>query len=45
MVRTFLRHIRVVFLDELKSRILRGTEEMNAAPVPFRWCKFDLDLA
>ena len=45
MARTFLRHIRVASLEELKSRILQGIEEMNAAPVPFRWRKFDLDLA
>ena len=45
MARTFLRHIRVASLDELKSRILQGIDEMNAAPVPFRWRKFDLDLA
>ena len=45
MARTFLRHIRVASRDELKARILQGIEEMNAAPVPFRWQKFDLDLA
>ena len=45
MARTFLRHIRVDSLDGLKSRILQGIDEMNAAPVPLRWRKFDLDLA
>ncbi len=44
MARTFLRHIRVASPDELKSRVLQGIEDMNAAPVPFRWQKFDLDL-
>ncbi len=37
MARTFLRHIRVGSLDELRRRILLGIEEMNAEPVPFRW--------
>jgi len=41
MARSFLRHIRVDSLDELKQRILRGIEEMNAQPVLFRWKKFD----
>jgi hypothetical protein len=31
--RTFLRHIRVASLDELKQRILKGIDEMNAHPV------------
>ena len=44
MARTFLRHIRVKSIDELKSRILKGIEEFNAAPVVFRWNKFDLGL-
>lgn len=42
MARTFLRHIRVNSLDELKARIRQGIDEMNAAPVVFRWKKFDL---
>ena len=42
MARTFLRHIRVSSLDELKARIRQGIDEMNAAPVVFRWKKFDL---
>ncbi|MCY4015154.1 MAG: IS630 family transposase [Gammaproteobacteria bacterium] len=45
MARTFLRHIRVASIDELRSRILQGIAEMNAAPVQFRWRNFDLDLA
>ena len=45
MARTFLRHIRVTSKAELKERILKGIAEFNEAPVPFRWKKFDLDLA
>jgi transposase len=45
MARTFLRHIRVASLEELKARIRQGIDEMNAAPVVFRWKKFDLGLA
>ncbi len=45
MARTFLRHIRVASIPELKARILKGIDEMNAAPVVFRWKKFDLELA
>jgi transposase len=45
MARTFLRHIRVGSVDELKARILQGVAEFNAAPVVFRWNKFDLELA
>jgi hypothetical protein len=37
MARSFLRHIRVQSLDELKARILKGIEEINAAPVVHRW--------
>ena len=44
MARTFLRHIRVNSLDELKARILKGIEEFNASPVVFRWNKFDLGV-
>ena len=40
MARTFLRHIRVQSLDELKARILRGIAEINAAPVVHRWKNF-----
>ena len=45
MARTFLRHIRVQSIDELKSRILMGIAEINASPVVFRWNKFDLGVA
>ena len=44
MARTFLRHIRVTSKDELKARILKGIAEINAAPVVFRWNKFDLGV-
>ena len=44
MARTFLRHIRVDSVDELKARILQGIDEMNEAPVQFRWRAFDLEL-
>ena len=40
MARTFLRHIRVQSLDELKTRILKGVAEINAAPVVHRWKNF-----
>jgi hypothetical protein len=39
MARTFLRHIRVKSIDELKERILRGIEEFNVSPIVFRWNK------
>jgi len=45
MARTFLRHIRVASIDELKTRILKGIDEFNACPVVFRWNKFDLEVA
>jgi transposase len=41
MARSFLRHIRVQSLDELKARILKGIEEINAAPVVHRWRTFE----
>jgi len=44
MARTFLRHIRVKSKEELKQRILKGIAEINAAPVVFRWNKFDLGV-
>jgi len=40
MSRTFLRHIRVRSLDELKARILKGIAEINADPVVHRWKNF-----
>ena len=45
MARTFLRHIRVTSIEELKTRILKGIDEFNASPVVFRWNKFDLGIA
>lgn len=45
MARTFLRHIRVDSIEELKARIMKGVEEMNQQPVVFRWNKFDLGLS
>jgi transposase len=45
MARTFLRHIRVASLDELKQRILKGIDEMNADPVRFQWKNFDFEMA
>lgn len=41
MSRTFLRHIRVESWEELKQRILKGVEEINAHPVVHRWKNFD----
>lgn len=45
MARTFLHHIRVGSIDKLKTRILKGIDEINASPVVFRWNKFDLGVA
>jgi transposase len=45
MARSFLRHIRVASLDELKQRILKGIDEMNADPVRFQWKNFDFHMA
>lgn len=44
MARTFLRHIRVSSKAELKERILKGINEINSAPVVYRWKKFDLGI-
>jgi transposase len=44
MARSFLRHIRVNSIDELRQRILRGIDEMNAQPVRFQWKNFDLPM-
>lgn len=44
MTRSFLRHIRVASLDELKQRILKGIDEMNAHPVRFQWKSFDFQM-
>jgi transposase len=45
MARTVLRHIRVSSKEDLKERVLRGIAKFNAAPVVFRWNKFDLGVA
>jgi transposase len=45
IARTFLRHIHVGSVHKLKARILQGVAESNAAPVVFRWSKFDLKVA
>ena len=45
MARSFLRHIRVASLDDLKRRILKGIDEMNAQPVRFQWKNFDYRMA
>ena len=41
MAHTFLRHIRVQSWEELRDRILKGVEEINADPVVHRWKKFE----
>ena len=41
MSRTFLKNIRVNSKEELGQRILKGIEEINAAPVVHRWKKFE----
>jgi len=41
MARTFLKHIRVDSVTELRNRILKGVAEINSSPVVFRWKKFD----
>jgi len=42
MARTFLKHIRVNTKQELKTRILRGIQEINDNPVVHKWKKFDI---
>jgi hypothetical protein len=44
MARTFLRHIRVSSLNELRSRILQEIDEMNAQPVRFQWENFNFQM-
>lgn len=39
--RTFLKNIRVQSKQNLKERILRGIEEINAEPVVHQWKNFD----
>lgn len=41
MARTFLKHIRVASVQELKDRILSGVAEINVQPVVHRWKAFD----
>lgn len=41
MTCSFLKHIRVESLEELKERILRGVAEINAEPVVHRWTNFE----
>jgi transposase len=41
MARTFLKHIRVGSLDELRQRILKGIDEINQMPVVHRWNAFE----
>ena len=42
MARTFLKHIRVESIEELKERILTGIKEINELPVVHQWKKFDI---
>jgi transposase len=41
MARTFLKHIRVASLQELKDRILLGVAEINHEPIVHRWKNFE----
>jgi transposase len=41
IARTFLKHIRVDSKQELKERILKGIEQINAEPVVHRWKNFN----
>lgn len=45
MARTFLKHIRVNSIEELKERIMKGIKEINAAPVIHQWSKFDIEFS
>jgi Integrase core domain. len=42
MARSFLRGVRVISKNELKSRILKYIEELNQSPVIFTW-KWKMD--
>ncbi len=42
MARTFLKHIRVQSIEELKQRIMSGVKELNELPVVHQWKKFDI---
>lgn len=41
LARTLLRGIRVASKTELKQRIVQGLDELNEAPVVFRWTKLE----
>lgn len=41
MSRSFLKHIRVNSIVELKERILKGINEINENPVVHKWGKFE----
>ncbi len=41
LARTLLRGIRVASKTELKHRIVQGLDELNEAPVVFRWTKLE----
>jgi len=43
MARTFLKHIRVKSLSDLKQRILTGIKEINESPVVHQWRKFEIE--
>lgn len=45
MSRRFLKQIRVRSWEELKQRILKGVEEINAHPVVHRWRNFDFETS
>ena len=45
IARTFLRHIRVESKQELKERILKGIQEVNAEPLVHRWKNFGTNAA
>lgn len=41
MSRSFLKHLRVNSIEELKERILKGVNEINENPVVHKWGKFE----
>jgi len=43
MARTFLKHIRVKSISDLKQRILTGIKEINESPVVHQWSKFEIE--
>lgn len=44
IARTFLKHIRVNSLEDLKQRIMQGIREINESPIIHRWKKFEITL-